>query len=369
MVRGKLHYFGRRSDTQAALDRRLNPLHRLATTRLLAYNDSRTGRHFLYSAILDRHLGTTMRSRGFTLVELLGVIAIVGILIALLLPAIQFAREASRKVACANNLKQIGLAAIHYEEAQRRYANHHEVATVADYAHRNAGNPRPGVTYQPSWIAALLPFLEETTLFDEWTIASGYRKVVQKGNARHITDVVSTPVTILYCPSRRLPLAYGSAGFPSTNKTDYALNGGASAKPDDLVLKWPGLAHALTDQETAGNLRARHILDGLSKTYLVGEKSMSADQYTTGQDHGDLGSIFDCQRGNCVRYSKKVPVADVSDKSQNCWACHSFGSAHPTSWNVVFCDGSVHSLSYEMSFATHAALASRAAGDRANFSE
>ena len=305
-----------------------------------------------------------MRRRGFTLVEFLIVMAVIGVLIALLLPAIQFAREAARRVNCANNLKQIGLAAIEYEQVQRRYANRHEVANVADYAHRNLGNPRADVVYEPSWLVAILPYLEEAALFDEWTIASGYRNTASKGSARHIAEVVATPVTTYYCPSRRGPLAYGADGFPPTTKTDYALNGGASSAPDDFVVKWAGLAHSLTQQKTANALRARHILDGLSKTYLAGEKAMSADQYTTGRDNGDLGSIFDCQRGNCVRYSKKLPVADVISSAQNCWACHSFGSAHIDGWNAVFCDGSVHTLSYEMSFETHAAFASRAAADR-----
>jgi prepilin-type processing-associated H-X9-DG protein len=53
-------------------------------------------------------------------------------------------------------------------------------------------------------------------------------------------------------------------------------------------------------------------------------------------------------------------------EAENCWSCHNFGSAHPASFNAVYCDGSVHSLTYDISFATHAALASRAAGDKVN---
>ncbi len=112
----------------------------------------------------------------------------------------------------------------------------------------------------------------------------------------------------------------------------------------------------------------KDIKDGLSKTYLIGEKAMSSDQYSTGQGRGDDGSIHDCPRGSCVRFAKRVPAHDVPQRD-NCWDCHNFGSAHPSSWNAVFCDGSVHTLTFEMSFQTHAALASRAAGDRVNFAE
>ena len=59
-------------------------------------------------------------------------------------------------------------------------------------------------------------------------------------------------------------------------------------------------------------------------------------------------------------------VTSQSDNQQTCGACHNFGSAHPSTWNAVYCDGSVHSLTFTMSFATHRALASRAAGDSAN---
>jgi hypothetical protein len=148
--------------------------------------------------------------------------------------------------------------------------------------------------------------------------------------------------------------------------TDYAINGGASERPDVLRLQWAGIWSGPPDDPK--QVRYKDIKDGLSKTYLVAEKSVSAKHYTTGLDPGDDGTIFDCEKGNCVRFAKRVPAHDPV-QSENCWSCHSFGSAHPTSWNAVFCDGSVHTLSYEMSFPTHAALASRAASDRANFPE
>jgi prepilin-type N-terminal cleavage/methylation domain-containing protein len=297
------------------------------------------------------------RRAGFTLVELLVVIAIIGVLVALLLPAIQSARESARGVTCRNNLKQVGLAAIQHEHIHRQYA------TLVE------ANPN-----QPSWILSVMPYLEESALFEEWARASGYRKGVPRTGTRPMAQIRATPVVTLFCPSRRPPAAY-PATASGQSKTDYALNGGSSNRPDDFVLKWPGVQGVDPKQKSRfgplGNayiVRAKSIKDGLSHTYLIGEKAVASDQYTTGRDPGDDGSIFDCRRGNCIRWAKKLPNPDVRTRD-NCWTCHSFGSAHPTNWNAVLCDGSVHSITYDISFATHAALASRAAGDRANFPE
>jgi hypothetical protein len=220
--------------------------------------------------------------------------------------------------------------------------------------------------------------MEEQQLFDDWASAVGYqlRQNVPAIDLPSrlipidwdkLRQVLATPVTALYCPSRRPVATYPStAGM--TAHTDYALNGGASATPDDFHIKWPGIWQA--PEPSAGPklppvVRYKDITDGLSKTYLVGEKAMSSDQYTTGYGRGDDGTIFECPRGTCVRFAKRVPAHDVAQRD-NCWDCHSFGSAHPASWNAVFCDGSVHTLTYDMSFDQHAAFASRAAGDRAN---
>jgi prepilin-type N-terminal cleavage/methylation domain-containing protein len=289
------------------------------------------------------------RRAGFTLIELLVVISIIGVLIGLLLPAIQSARESARRVSCANNIKQIGLAGIQHENVHRQYAARAEVGTVAPD--------------EPTWIAALLPFLEEDSLFREWAGAVGYRRTkVLPPAVRPLAQIVATPLAVLTCPSRRPPLAYPTRSGPQTARTDYALNGGAAERPDEFRVKWPGIWAPKTGK-SAKPVRAKHVKDGLSKTYLVGEKAVSSDLYLTGTDEGDQGSIFDCPRGSCVRFAKRVPAHDVR-RAQNCWNCHNFGSAHPTSWNVVYCDGSVHTLTYDMAFPTHVALATRAAGDR-----
>jgi prepilin-type N-terminal cleavage/methylation domain-containing protein/prepilin-type processing-associated H-X9-DG protein len=287
-----------------------------------------------------------LRRAGFTLVELLVVIAIIGILVALLLPAIQFAREAARRTSCLNNLKQVGLAAIQHENVKRYYAN------------RTESNPREG-----TWITLILPYMEEADLFNQW------RRMVKSNSfdSPAARALFATPIVSLYCPTRRPAAAYPVRDLaPTAAHTDYAINGGASVRPDDFPIKWPGIWDRQgpnPGSRQSVRVRYKDIKDGLSKTYLVAEKAVSAFHYTSGRDPGDNFSIWDCPLGNCVRFAKRVPIHDQLER-ESCWSCHNFGSAHPTSFNAVFCDGSVHSLTYDISFATHAALASRAAGDK-----
>jgi prepilin-type N-terminal cleavage/methylation domain-containing protein len=310
-----------------------------------------------------------MSRRGFTLVELLVVIGIIGVLVALLLPAIQAARESARGVRCRNNLKQVGLAAIGFHDTHKRYATETDVAQD-----------------QPSWVTSLLPFLEEGALFNEWASVSGYRQI---GGApppalRTLEQIVATPIPVLYCPTRRPAQAFPiydrsplPPPGPSTRlggRTDYAINGGSAEFENSLVLKWPGIwertgpySPGAGDDENAKKrkpreVRSKDVKDGLSKTYLIGEKAATFDNYENGLDPGDYSSTFTCPRGNCVRFSKRVPAHDVR-AADNCWSCHSFGSAHAEHWNAAFCDGSVHSLSFDMSFQAHQALGSRAAAD------
>ena len=126
--------------------------------------------------------------RGFTLVELLVVIAIIGILVGLLLPAVQQAREAARRMQCSNNLKQQGLALHNYESTYKRFPSH-QIGS----GHLNAQQQR-GV--YSGW-HALLPFLEQTPLYNQ---VESFQNVPWGANAAQ-EQVLSTSLPFLACPS------------------------------------------------------------------------------------------------------------------------------------------------------------------------
>jgi prepilin-type N-terminal cleavage/methylation domain-containing protein/prepilin-type processing-associated H-X9-DG protein len=186
-------------------------------------------------------------SRGFTLVELLIVIAIVGILIALLLPAIQAARESARRVGCKNNLKQIGLA-VH---------NYHAAKGHLPPPKLGAGQFNPlGGTF-----IALLPYLEQNARFDAYDSTKAVDDPVN-------LPITSRPVEIYLCPSMTLPRSVpepqsdeklGPGSYIISSRTDYANFG--------------DLDGAFENPRIDGSYRLglQHITDGTSKTLLVGE--------------------------------------------------------------------------------------------------
>ncbi len=316
------------------------------------------------------------RRRGFTLVELLVVITIIGILISLLLPAVQSAREAARGMQCRNNLKQIGLAFLSHQAAQGHYP-------TSGWGVRWVGDADRGFNYrQPGgWVYNILPHIDQEAL---WNLPGD-------GDPDHVTDtqkdrareMVRTPLAVMNCPSRRRAVLYpgGSvlwahnmAGNDMAARTDYCGSAGrrpactgtgsinSIARGESLnEAYWSGgRSDGITFQWS--EIQPAHVKDGTSNTYMVGEKYLSPDRYFDGTDSSDNESMYagDDRDTLCNTYYDPgyLPKRDRTGvERQFC-----FGSAHPSGWNVCFADGSVRTMSFTINLEVHSALGARDSG-------
>jgi prepilin-type N-terminal cleavage/methylation domain-containing protein len=134
------------------------------------------------------------RRAGFTLVELLVVIAIIGILVSLLLPAVQSARESARRAHCSNNLKQLALGALEYEEAYRIFP------PAASWPQGSNMDARDNGNVGPNWVMLILPFIDQENLFDKFKLEDS------SGAAISVSDPINeeprnTYLSLMICPS------------------------------------------------------------------------------------------------------------------------------------------------------------------------
>lgn len=256
----------------------------------------------------------TRHRRGFTLIELLVVLAIIGVLIGLLLPAVQKVRAAAARISCGNNLKQLGLALHGYQDVQHRFP-------LSDH----------GLTERsPTLYTPLLPFVEQA-------------------NQDRLDP---RPVAVFLCPARRGP----SAG----PKTDYAAVGHPAgwrsvlgppvwrlvSTNGDMVNDYPGVALA---QLTAA--------DGASSTLLLAHKALRPSWYAA-QGFRDYDGSWSYEMASHHRYpylftrDSETPTVfvDVGPLGHGMhWVDAFIGSNHAGTMPCLFADGSVRQVSYEVS--------------------
>lgn len=316
----------------------------------------------------------TVNRAGFTLVELLVVIAIIGILVSMIMPAIQSSREAGRRTTCANYLKQLGVATQGHLSAQKHLPSN-------GWGYRWVGDPDYGFgSRQPGgWLYNLLPYLEETALHDKGRGLAGTAK------AQAIMQVTQTPLSFMNCPSRRPAVLYphrpstldsnvpfNSQKAAEVAKADYAVNGGtlytnSTAGPSTYAAgktsNFPNTDHGGVSF-LRSEVRDAHVRDGLSKTYMIGEKYVRMDAADTWSNAGDAQCMYIGYDQDTTRVAEKTPLDDRLEGTSLGDATNEqiFGSPHTGICQFVFCDGTVRPLSIDIDLAAHQALAHREDG-------
>jgi len=326
------------------------------------------------------------RTQGFSIVELLVVIAIIGVLVSLLLPAIQAAREAARRASCQNNLRQFGLAMLNYEAARCKLPPGAEV---------NYSLSPPTIFANANTL--LLPF------FEQGALAAEYNQNVPFFAQKHI--LYTTPIEMFVCPTNGHQFLensiFSDVGLPSGDvfaTTDYAYSRGITdAWCLDKSYDYPD------DEKGAFHIglavRLRQITDGTSNTFAMGECA-GGEQWPlcdgvgcTKPDKASpdarvpalagipayeafgpvlLSSMFACT----LEPINKRPVTDTRIILGSGFDCRSstdggphntsnFRSDHPGGGQFLFCDGSVHFCSDSMDQPTYQALSTIAHGETA----
>jgi prepilin-type N-terminal cleavage/methylation domain-containing protein len=298
-------------------------------------------------------------SRAFTLVELLVVIAIIGTLVALLLPAVQAAREASRAAQCKNHLKQIGLATLQFHDVNKAFP-------PARLRSRGYDSEICEST-QPSWLVRILPFLEESSSFARWDVNSSFES--------HPDDVRERIPTIYICPTRRtlaeaviasstvtIPVTYpcgcsgneiiqlngGAVGDYGGNHGDFT--GGAEGTTADYFLGGNGTGVIVSsrplcrDGQPAGwldKVRHKDLIDGVTKTFLAGEMHIPHGRLAQVPENGPLYNGLDLPAFARIG-GPAIPLARGPEDDD--LPAIGFGSWHPGVCPFVLADGSVDSV-------------------------
>jgi prepilin-type N-terminal cleavage/methylation domain-containing protein/prepilin-type processing-associated H-X9-DG protein len=269
---------------------------------------------------LDLENGNMTRTRpvrGFTLMELLIVIAMIAVLLTLCLPAVQHARDEARKTQCQNHLKQMGLALHNYHDATKTFP-----PGWTQY------HPQPGTETRFGWAVFISPYLDQAPL---------YKQLDFQTQRPEPLNLFQTRIAVYRCPEDPTDdLNSQRGGFGTMN---YSGNFGPVAPPrwlhNGLTEFWPGQAATLA--ETNGlfflnsAVRLRDITDGTANTILLGERSAQGG-----------AAIWMGVRGNEFETDQ---VTDCSPGHEINSGGDGFSSRHQGGANFLFCDGRVVFLS------------------------
>jgi prepilin-type processing-associated H-X9-DG protein len=312
-----------------------------------------------------------IKRAAFTVVELLTVVTIVGILTALLLPAVQVARETARQLHCCNNLKQIGLAIHAYHNAY----NILPAGNIVKTAGTCPGN-RSGVQSDDgaNWLILILPNLERSALYESYD-ASAYNEGLPNKRARE------TFVGTYVCPSdvdndklmipASGPAATGFLELPYMPGSYRAMSGRSDGSRfldnEDLTTypeSWRGAIHAVGVKGFHSETFS-YIHDGLSNTIMAGESTTSTNRgwrtfWAYSYAYFSLSAATSQSRTLWGDYDAAV-AAGGPGRDKPCK--RAWGSCHPNGLNFLFCDGSVHLLTQSINIDLFTQLATIDGGE------
>jgi prepilin-type processing-associated H-X9-DG protein len=323
------------------------------------------------------------------------VIAIIAVLIALLLPAVQSAREAARRAQCSNNLKQIGLGFMNFESANSQLPQGPFDGQASNtFKCCNADGP-------DGWnhFFKILPFIEQQQLYNlaNFSVPPVHDKRDTKANGE--VYVAATAVASYYCPSRRVNERYSGGAVASTAtaqaRCDYAgcagfktglaqscapestlpaaPNGLADTKDSGTTINrgnWPGYKGAIVWSGNGAKRVLADFKDGTSNSILCAEKSISPKGFGNGTEGGDNESWMNAGWDEDNTRWHFVPTPDTSNPAQcggflsppkpdtggTVWR-RNFGGPHPGGINAVFGDGSVKFIKFTVNPSTFRKLA------------
>jgi hypothetical protein len=380
-------------------------------------------------------------------------ISLVTAMTAILLPAIQSARESARMTGCRSNIAQLSKGMIEHETFHGYFPSGGWSPAWLGVAERSGDASQPG-----GWAFGVLPYI------DEIGVRNSVADVPTAGMNAAYEKLVTTPLSTFVCPSRRgsrsLPLSStsfqgGAVTLARATRSDFAMNGGSGgspalgfeglcprlsayasavtvaakgagkskkvtichappgnptkgntlsiavsglnghmnhsgdvlgdcdscAKPVDAILSSPkslsegdawrkmsldakltgipdmGIPDVIQDGMAGrmSRLQPASVYDGLSNTYLIGEKYVAADAYRAGNDQGDTAPMMAGYSSNTSRWGVVPPARDTKGVSNP----RAFGSGHQGGWNVAYADGMVRTVSFDIDPTLHAQLSSR----------
>ena len=350
----------------------------------------------------------SLRHSGFTLIELLVVVAIIGVLVTILLPAVQAVREVARRTQCQNHLKQMALGALNHHDQQGHFP-------TGGWDHHWTGDPDRGYDDRQAggWAFNLLPFIEQDQLHQLGAGESYDEKVSA------IKKRAAALVPVYFCPSRRSPLVLvGTHDRPACSETynnasqsswkqrgpvteftplDYVANGGDASsgdwyenaqdiphfpktwsQADDRGWVWPRNSSFTGVIYPRSLTRIADVSDGTSKTYLFGDKFEFTNYYESNWAQSPEG-LWQQGSARPIHYGEgylarfRPPIKSMRRDEASGFGldqygiANVFGSAHSGGVNVALCDGSVRTISYDIDKTTLVQMAVRNDGRRNAF--